>query len=938
MKFKKIFAGLLSLAAALFAVCAITVCAGAEKYYDYSYIVLNDGTVELTQYEGNNEILFLPETINDMPITSIGKNAFTRCTTLSSVTIPESVTNIGDCAFMGCTNLTSINIPHGVTKIGEETFSSCSSLNSIDLPDGLKAIGDGAFYRCKSLWRIYIPDSVISIGIGAFASCENLVDVNIPNNITYLPENIFGFCTNLTSIDIPNSVTSIGADAFVSCDNLVWIKIPDTVKSIGEAAFDECLSLESITLPKNLSSLEKDTFRMCEKLISINIPDGVTSIGDWAFGDCISLASIKLPDGVKSIGDWAFNGCSSLTSINIPDSVISIGTYAFSETPFLSSQTTTVKYAGNWAVDCDYDAATATMTIKNGTIGIANNAFYMNKNLTSISIPDSVKSIGDLAFNGCSSLTSINFPDSVTNIGEFAFSGTPLLYNQTDTVKYVGKWAISCDKDVTTATIKSGTMGLADKAFSGCKSLASVTIPDSMTSIGNDVFNSCESLKDVYYSGSKAQWDKIAIDEYNEDLLNATIHYGKHISADPIIENEIPTNCGNDGSYDEVVYCSDCGEELSRTTVTVPAAGKHTPAESVKENEVEPTCGADGSYDEVVYCSVCDEEISRDTVTIPATGEHTYVDKVVEPTYDAEGYTEHTCSVCGYSFKDTYTAKKTLPSPSSVTGLKLKGRAGDALRISWTKNTSADGYIIDMKDGSKWVRVAKITKNSTVEYRKDKLKAGTAYTFRVKAYKMDGKTALYSGYTSISARTNPSAVSGLKLKGRAGDALRIAWTKNTSADGYIIEMKVNGAWTRVGKVTKNSTVEFRKAGLKAGTAYSFRVKSYKMSGKTALYSATKTISVRTNPSAVSGLKLKNSAKNAVRLSWTKNTSADGYIVEMKVGGVWKRAGKITSNSTVEFKKSGLKSNTSYTFRVKSYKMSGKTALYSGYTTITVKTK
>ena len=111
-----------------------------------------------------------------------------------------------------------------------------------------------------------------------------------------------------------------------------------------------------------------------------------------------------------------------------------------------------------------------------------------------------------------------------------------------------------------------------------------------------------------------------------------------------------------------------------------------------------------------------------------------------------------------------------------------------------------------------------------------------------------------------------------------------------------------------------------------------------MSGKTALYGATKTISVRTNPSAVSGLKLKASAKDAVRLSWTKNTSADGYIIEMKVGGVWKRAGKITKNSTVEFRKSGLKSKTSYTFRVQAYKMSGKTALYGATKTITVKTK
>ena len=285
-----------------------------------------------------------------------------------------------------------------------------------------------------------------------------------------------------------------------------------------------------------------------------------------------------------------------------------------------------------------------------------------------------------------------------------------------------------------------------------------------------------------------------------------------------------------------------------------------------------------------------------------------------------------------------YASISARTNPSAVTGLKLKGRAADALRLAWTKNTSADGYIIERKDGSQWVRVAKITKNTTTEYRIDKLKAGTAYTFRIKAYKMDGKTALYSGYTSISARTNPSAVTGLKLKGRAADALRLAWTKNTSADGYIIERKDGSQWVRVAKITNNSTVEFKKSGLKAGTAYTFRVKAYKMSGKTALYGTAKTISVCTNPSTVSGLKLKASAKDAIRLAWSKNTSADGYIIEMKSGSTWTRVGKISKNSTVEFKKSGLKSKTSYSFRVKAYKMSGKTALYGATRAITVKTK
>ncbi len=592
----------------------------------------------------------------------------------------------------------------------------------------------------------------------------------------------------------------------------------------------------------------------------------VTTIGVYSFSSCSSLTSVTIPNTVTSIYDCAFFDCSSLTSINIPDSVTSIAGAAFSSTPFLNNQTTTVKYAGKWAVACDRNATI--VSIKSGTVGIADYTFYLNSNLTSVDIPKGVKYIGHCAFFGCnissvkipdgvtsigicafsycSKLSSVTLPDSITKIGEDAFIYTPLLDNQTSAVKYVGKWAVYCegkkerqqgkslgiysaatyiDNDHLNVTIKDGTVGISDNAFyhcenvlsmllpagiryignaafSCCTSLTSITIPDSVTSIGSQAFRDCSSLKDVYYIGSKSQWDKISIGTYNESLLGANIHY---------------LNLG-------------------------------------------------------------------------------------------------------------------------ISGLNLKGRSGDALRISWTKNAGADGYIIERKDGSQWVRVAKITKNSTTEYRIDKLKAGTAYNFRVKAYKMDGKTALYSGYTTISARTNPSTVSGLKLKGRAADALRLAWTKNTSADGYIIERKDGSQWVRVAKITKNSTTEYRIDKLKAGTAYNFRIRAYKMSGKTALYSAYKTISATTNPSVVSGLKLKAANSNAVRLAWEEDISADGYIIEQKVDGEWTRVGKITKNSTVEFRKSGLNSKTSYLFRVKAYKTVGKTALYSATKTITVKTK
>ena len=242
-----------------------------------------------------------------------------------------------------------------------------------------------------------------------------------------------------------------------------------------------------------------------KEVTSVKIPSGVTSIGYDAFSGCSSLASITIPGSVTSIGSWAFDKCSSLASITIPGSVTSIGYRAFDRTALLANQTG-VKYVDTWVVDCDEDVTSA--EIKDGIRGIADSAFSNCKSLASITIPDSVTSIGSEAFNKCSSLASITIPDSVTSIGGDAFDGTALLANQTG-VKYADTWVIDCDINITSAKIKDGTRGIVDRAFSNCKSLASITIPGSVTSMGSWVFMECTNLANIYYKGTEEQWNAI---------------------------------------------------------------------------------------------------------------------------------------------------------------------------------------------------------------------------------------------------------------------------------------------------------------------------------------------------------------------------------------------------------------------------------------------
>ena len=348
------------------------VSAGAESDEDFRYNVFYDGTVEITGYSGDNEIINIPSTINDKKVTSIGDYAFSDCSGLTSVTIPDSVTSIGNCAFDGCSGLTNVTIPNSVTSIGDYAFCKCSGLTSITIPNSVTSIGNSAFYNCKSLTSITIPDSVTSIGDYAFSDCSGLTSITIPDSVTSIGNSAFSSCSGLTSITIPNSVTSIGASAFRYCSGLTSITIPNSVTSIGDYAFSGCSGLTSITIPDSVTSIGNCAFYSCSSLKNITvssnnknytsedgvlinkdknelmqypigknetaytIPNGVTSIGDGVFYWCYGLTSITIPNSVTSIGDRAFRSCSGLTNLVLPDSMEEIGSYAFDDCSSLS--------------------------------------------------------------------------------------------------------------------------------------------------------------------------------------------------------------------------------------------------------------------------------------------------------------------------------------------------------------------------------------------------------------------------------------------------------------------------------------------------------------------------------------------------------------------------------------------------------------------------
>ena len=477
----------------------------------YTYVILDDGTVEIRSYTGHRRYITIPDRIEGRVVSSIGDFAFENCSALRQINLPEGLVNIGMGAFSGCSQLSSVAIPDGVTYIGSQAFANNARLAEVAWsPDiALTTIGDMAFANCGSLTRFDVPRNVSYLNGSAFFGANGmrmfsvaagnghfyadggvLFDItgdtlvaypaglsggyDLPENVTRIGTHAFGYA-RLTDIDLGN-VQTIDRYAF-AYSLLEELSIPDSVTYFGEYAFAYNYYLKDLTIGRGVYSITKYAFMYDYELAELNLPANIIQIEMWAFAYA-GVGRINFaPDGdLMQIGDYSFYMC-DIRELDIPGSLMSIGGAAFSWNTALSQ----VTFTDN--ANLQY---------------IGGEAFGYAYSLKSITLPDGLLEVGDYAFRDSALAGTVCIPASVNHIGFGVFAECHDLENievDADSACYVDADGVVYTYDLTTLVmypvgnmrtlyeIPEGTLVVNEGAFYGAHELTDIVLPFSLTNI-----------------------------------------------------------------------------------------------------------------------------------------------------------------------------------------------------------------------------------------------------------------------------------------------------------------------------------------------------------------------------------------------------------------------------------------------------------------------
>lgn len=457
-----------------------------EYYFDvpavgFTYSISND-VVTINAYTGSNGDVVIPAYIEGYPVTKIKDDAFSGNDTIITMKLPETIVYIGASAFGDCTSLTSINIPAGVTNIIAGTFAGCESLQSISLPESIIAIGDCAFFWCKSLTHIDIPANVRYMGGQMFGSCTKLVSVSYPEGITAVNWGDFEGCTSLTTVSLPSTITVIDGYAFSGCTSLVNITLPSGTTTIKTGAFKNCGNLESINLPSSITSIDSTAFNGCTNLTA------TVNEGSYAHTWCVNngvefelVPAYMAFDFSVSAASVCINGYSGTdAAIVIPSEILGYPVTAINSSAFVNN--TTLR----------------TITIPESIISIGANAFNQTQVLR---VTENSYAHSYCRDNAISYVLAIDY-DYVEVDGTITITGytgnSPSVsipsYIDGKPVTRIDSSAFRDNAFITSVTISTGVKSIGWQAFYNCSELSSVSLPDSIETIETAAFADCRNL------------------------------------------------------------------------------------------------------------------------------------------------------------------------------------------------------------------------------------------------------------------------------------------------------------------------------------------------------------------------------------------------------------------------------------------------------------
>lgn len=457
------------------------------SYYQLTY-ALNDGGTAYKVQSCNQAAtsITIPSAYHGLPVESIMERAFQKCTSLASVTLPDSLTRIEDFAFTGCSALTEIRVPVNVETVRRGAFQNCTSLETV-------------YWNAENA-ALSIP----TLDKHIFDGCSSLTDLVIGSTVETVSENLMQSITPLLRVNfLGTATTSIGSQAFKGCRNLSTITLPEGVETIGASAFSGCTSLSSVTFPSSLTTIGSNAFNGCTSLGQITIPNGVTTIRSSAFKGCTSLTKVYWNaldcdyDGATTSAA-PFYGCSSLAEIVFGNQVGRLPAYFMYNLPSLSTVNfpLTLRSIGHSAFyNCGFTSISIPLNLELLDYGAFQNCTALETvywNASNCAYYSGATAIAH-AFKGCSSLTNVYLGPQVYHLPSGfmeSVSSLTTIFDNSDLAAYSESCFEKCN-GLTSYEVPEGIQSLGNQAFYYCANLTSVSLPSTLKSIGSVAFGYC---------------------------------------------------------------------------------------------------------------------------------------------------------------------------------------------------------------------------------------------------------------------------------------------------------------------------------------------------------------------------------------------------------------------------------------------------------------